>query len=81
MKWVMWTTIAIVVFVVDVNSVSTNSEFEEFVAYNQNFEHNETYERNYAKRVNYDGDQVLRIYKHNDSVNDLVEQYHEHGCT
>lgn len=79
MEWVTLTTIAIVVFVVDA-AVIANPALEESVAYS-NESNQQTYRKDLAKRVNYDGDQVWRIYKHNDSVNELVQHYDEYGCT
>ncbi|XP_028045069.1 carboxypeptidase B-like [Monomorium pharaonis] len=77
-KWVTLTTIAIVVFVVDASVLTHFDELEELAAYgSDNIE--QAYTRSYVKKINYEGDQVWRIYKHNDSVNDLVEQYNEHG--
>lgn len=78
MKWVTLMTIAIVVFV-DATVPTNFPELEELVAYNSDI--SQQIYKHYMKRVNYEGDQVWRIYKHNDSVNDLVEQYHEFGCT
>jgi len=77
MKWVTLTTIAIF-FVVDATILDPESK--ESIVYN-----GETVKqgckKDFEKKVIYEGDQVWRIYKHNDSVNDLVEQYDEYGCT
>lgn len=74
-------TIAVVSFVVDA-SVIVNPDLEETVAYSDIAqERYRTDLHTQPKRVVYEGDQVWRIYKHNDSVNDLVQLYDEYGCT
>jgi len=78
MEWVTLTTIAIVA-VVDA-TVFVNPALEESVAYSSEI-NQQTYKKDLAKQIIYDGDQVWRIYKHNDSVNELVQHYDEYGCT
>lgn len=75
-KLVALTTIAIVVFVVD---ATVNLKRGESVAHERTAKEN--FREDFSKRVYYVGDQVWRIYKHNDSVNDLVEQHDQNGCT
>jgi len=74
-KWVILTTIAIF-FVVDATILDPESK--ESIVYNGEIVKQACKKE---KKVIYEGDQVWRIYKHNDSVNDLVEQYDEYGCT
>ncbi|XP_011880856.1 PREDICTED: carboxypeptidase B-like [Vollenhovia emeryi] len=76
MRWLTLTTITIAVFVADATVV--NPGLEESAAYNSDFSQ-QTFRKNLEKRVIYEGDQVWRIYKHNDSVTELVQQYDEHG--
>lgn len=78
-KWAMLATMVIVVFVVDA-TVFANPVLEESVASNSKIGQ-QAYKKDLQKKVVYEGDQVWRIYKHNDSVNDLVQQYDENGCT
>lgn len=78
-KWVTLTTIAVIVFVVDA-TVFVNPALEESVAYNSEIGQYAP-GKDLNKRVVYEGDQVWRIYKHNDSVNELVQHYDEYGCT
>jgi len=75
-KWVALTTITIVVFVVD---ATVNLKSDESVAYEKIAK--QDFREDFSKKVFYVGDQVWRIYKHNDSVNDLVEQHDQNGCT
>lgn len=73
--WTMLMTIAIVVLVVDagVNRAS------ESVVYNGETAQ-QAFRKDLEERVTYEGDQVWRIYKHNDSINELVQRYDEYGC-
>ncbi|XP_018306895.1 carboxypeptidase B [Mycetomoellerius zeteki] len=73
-KLVALTTIAIVVFVVD---ATVNLKRGESVAHERTAKEN--FREDFSKRVYYVGDQVWRIYKHNDSVNDLVEQHDQNA--
>lgn len=73
-----WAAMVIAVFVVDA-TVYANPALEESVAYNSEIGQ-QAYKED-LKKVVYEGDQVWRIYKHNDSVNELVQQYDENGCT
>lgn len=72
------TTIAIVILVVDA-SVNRALEREESVAYNG--ETQQAFREDLEERITYEGDQVWRIYKHNDSINELVQRHDEYGCT
>ncbi|KYN09226.1 PREDICTED: carboxypeptidase B-like [Trachymyrmex cornetzi] len=73
-KWVALTTITIVVLVVD---ATVNLERGESVACEKTAK--QDFRENFSRKVFYVGDQVWRIYKHNDSVNDLVEQHDQNA--
>ncbi|EGI60010.1 PREDICTED: carboxypeptidase B-like [Acromyrmex echinatior] len=73
-KWVTLTLITIVVFVVD---ATVDLKRGEFVTYEKTAK--QDFREDFSKKVFYVGDQVWRIYKHNDSVNDLVEQHDQNA--
>ncbi|KAG5343265.1 CBPB Carboxypeptidase, partial [Acromyrmex heyeri] len=72
-KWVALTMITIV-FVVD---ATVNLKRGESVTYEKTTK--QDFREDFSKKVFYVGDQVWRIYKHNDSVNDLVEQHDQNA--
>ncbi|KYN06380.1 PREDICTED: carboxypeptidase B-like [Cyphomyrmex costatus] len=72
-KLVALITITIVVFV----DATVNLKTDESIAYERTAK--EDFKEVFSKKVYYVGDQVWRIYKHNDSVNDLVEQHDQHA--
>ncbi|KAL0119104.1 hypothetical protein PUN28_009602 [Cardiocondyla obscurior] len=76
-KWMTAMMIAIIVVVVDA-TFSADTTAEEAVAYNSDSSQRAR-KIDPQKRIVYDGDQVWRVFKHNDSVNEFVKQYDEYG--
>ncbi|XP_011630691.2 LOW QUALITY PROTEIN: carboxypeptidase B-like [Pogonomyrmex barbatus] len=73
-KWITLMTMTIVIFVVD---ASTLGQTKESII----LENSRKYDPKdlSAQKVSYEGDYVLRIHKHNMSVQELMERYEEDG--
>ncbi|XP_011693532.1 PREDICTED: carboxypeptidase B-like [Wasmannia auropunctata] len=78
MKWVTLTTLAIVVFVDATRFVDPVSKEPVPDYFGDGIE--QIHKRNTALKAVYEGDQVWRLYKHNDTiVNNYVDEYESYG--